>query len=349
MKEDIESKMRENIESKMRENIESKMRENIELKMKGNIMSRYKVLDMFCGCGGFTKGLEDAGLDVVAGIDVCGKAIESYNENFDKRGILSDVSDVDLKRFEDVDIVVGSPPCQGFSLAGKRDAKDPRNLLPMEFVRYVNTIRPKAFLMENVVGFMSMKNSDGEKIVDSVMSNINGYKTNINVLCASDFGVPQNRKRVIIIGVRDDLDVIPTDIAPVLDKKDRVPVKTVLTPREDVEEKCYLSERAISGILRRKAECKKSKKGFGAQYLREDKPSYTISARYWKDGYDALVKYSDTEIRRLTVDELKRIQTFPEDFYIAGTKKEVIIQIGNAVACLFAKHLGEYLINILQK
>ena len=79
-----------------------------------------------------------------------------------------------------------------------------------------------------------------------------------------------------------------------------------------------------------------------------DKPSYTISARYWKDGYDALVKYSDTEIRRLTVLELKRIQSFPDDFVLEGSKKDKIMQIGNAVASRFAYHLGKYIINILR-
>ena len=87
--------------------------------------------------------------------------------------------------------------------------------------------------------------------------------------------------------------------------------------------------------------------GFGAQFLDPDKPSYTIPARYWKDGYDALVKYNDSEIRRLTITELMRIQTFPDDFIIKGTKKDKIIQIGNAVACRFAYHLGKYMYNII--
>ena len=79
-----------------------------------------------------------------------------------------------------------------------------------------------------------------------------------------------------------------------------------------------------------------------------DKPSYTIPARYWKDGYDALVKYSDTKVRRLTILELKRIQSFPDNFILTGNKKDQIMQIGNAVACKFAFHLGKHLINILQ-
>lgn len=80
-----------------------------------------------------------------------------------------------------------------------------------------------------------------------------------------------------------------------------------------------------------------------------DKPSYTISARYWKDGYDCLLKYNENEIRRLTVKELKRIQSFPDEYKLEGSNKDVIMQIRNAVACKFAYHLGKYIINTLQQ
>jgi DNA (cytosine-5)-methyltransferase 1 len=100
--------------------------------------------------------------------------------------------------------------------------------------------------------------------------------------------------------------------------------------------------------MRKKARSLMDNNGFGAQFLQLDKPSYTIPARYWKDGYDALVKYSDSEIRRLTILELKRIQSFPDDYIIEGSKKNVIIQIGNAVACQFAYHLGKHIMRTLQ-
>lgn len=89
--------------------------------------------------------------------------------------------------------------------------------------------------------------------------------------------------------------------------------------------------------------------GFGAQFLNLDKPSYTIPARYWKDGYDALVKYNDKEIRKLTIIELKRIQSFPDDYIIEGSNKDIIIQIGNAVPCKLAYHLGIFSIKSLKK
>jgi DNA (cytosine-5)-methyltransferase 1 len=244
---------------------------------------------------------------------------------------------------------VGGPPCQGFSLAGKRDKKDPRNSLFMEYVRYLNYFNPKAFIMENVIGILSMKTSDKKSVIDIILSELSAnYNTIVCKLYACDFGVPQLRRRAIIIGIRKDLKIQPTEPSIILTKDARIPVGTIIIPREDINESYYLSERAIKGIINKKEMSKKNGKGFGAQFLKMDKPSYTIPARYWKDGYDALVKYDDDKIRRLTIIELKRIQTFSDNYIIEGSKKEIIMQIGNAVACKFAYHMGQHLINLLR-
>jgi DNA (cytosine-5)-methyltransferase 1 len=129
--------------------------------------------------------------------------------------------------------------------------------------------------------------------------------------------------------------------------KDRIPVSTVLLPKEEIDKKYYLSEKAILGIQNKKTKNKEKGYGFGAQFLDLNKPSYTITSRYHKDGSDCLLKYSDTEIRRLTILELKRIQSFPDDYILEGSNKDVITQIGNAVACKFAYHIGNYLIESL--
>ena len=319
--------------------------------------NNFNVLDLFCGCGGMSKGLEDAGLNIIAGIDIWDKAIESYSQNFKHQAICENLQQLPPEDFDalyntdnnSIDIIVGGPPCQGFSIAGKRDLKDPRNSLFMEYVKYLDYFQPKAFIMENVVGILSMKNAINEKVIDIIMSELNkNYKCIICKLYASDFEVPQNRRRVIIIGIRKDLDKTPTEPKPLLTVEERIPVNTILLNKKDIDKKQYLSKRAIQGIIKKKEKSKKNGNGFGAQFLKMDKPSYTIPARYWKDGYDALVKYSDTEIRRLTILELKRIQSFSDDFIICGNKKDQIMQIGNAVASRFSYHLGKHIINILQ-
>ncbi len=239
--------------------------------------------------------------------------------------------------------------CQGFSIAGKRDIRDPRNSLFMEFVKYIDYFHPKAFIMENVIGILSMKTLKNEKVIDIILDELSkNYNCIVCKLYASDFEVPQNRRRTIIIGIRKDLNIIPTEPKPILSINERIPVKNILLDKNEIDKSYYLSNKALEGIANKKQKSINNGNGFGAQYLDMDKPSYTIPARYWKDGYDALVKYSDTEIRRLTILELKRIQSFPDDYIIEGTKKDIIMQIGNAVACKFGYYLGKHIINTLQ-
>lgn len=316
------------------------------------------VIDLFCGCGGMSKGLTDAGLNIIAGIDIWDKAVENYNKNFEHKAYCEDLTKLSPDKFNElynkenktIDIIVGGPPCQSYSIAGKRDKNDPRNALFMEYVKYLDYFKPKAFIMENVIGMLSKKTEIGENVINIIMEELNNnYNCIINKLYASDFEVPQNRRRVIIIGIRKDLNIIPTPPEQIIKRiEDRIAVKTILIEKENIDKKYYLSERALLGIANKKKINKEKGIGFGAQILDLEKPSYTIPARYWKDGYDALVKYSDIEIRKLTIIELKRIQSFPDNFIIEGSNKDVIMQIGNAVACKFAYHLGKYIINILR-
>jgi DNA (cytosine-5)-methyltransferase 1 len=315
-----------------------------------------RVLDLFCGCGGMTQGLKESGMHVVAGIDVWDKAIESYSANHSHTAICADLTALSPEQFqaqynpsqESIDVIVGGPPCQGFSIAGKRDTNDPRNSLFMEFKKYLDYFQPKAFIMENVIGILSMKTAEGDSVIDIITTLLSEYyELVVCKLYASDFEVPQNRRRTIIIGLHKRLGLTPTAPEPVLDVDDRPPVGPVLLPRDQVPESYFLSQRAIQGIRNKKAKSQREGKGFGAQFLDVTRPSYTIPARYWKDGYDALVKYDEETMRRLTELELKRIQSFPDDYILKGTKKDVIMQIGNAVACRFAYHLGRHIQGLL--
>ena len=311
------------------------------------------MIDLFCGCGGMSKGLVDAGFNVIAGIDIWDKAIDSYKKNFHHEAICKDLTTFSPENFRSlynkkIDLIVGGPPCQGFSIAGKRDTTDPRNSLFMEYVKYINYFKPKTIMMENVMGILSMKTDKKEKVIDIILDQLNvNYNCIITKLYTSDFEVPQNRRRIIIIGIRKDLGIMPTAPKQVLTVENRIPVKTILLPRDEIDSSYYLSEKALLGIANKKQKSKENGKGFGAQYLNLDKPSFTIPARYWKDGYDALVKYNDNEIRRLTIKELKRIQSFPDEYIIEGSKKDIIMQIGNAVPCRFAYHLGKHLMNMI--
>jgi len=271
------------------------------------------VIDLFCGCGGMSKGLSDAGLNIIGGIDIWNKAIDNYNKNFNHKAICEDLTKFPPEKFneifnkenKDIHLICGGPPCQSFSLAGKRDKNDPRNSLFMEFVKYLDYFNPRGFIMENVIGILSKKTNNNEKIIDIIMEYLNkNYNCIINKLYASDFEVPQNRRRVIIIGIRKDLKIIPKEPELIIKSiKDRIPVRNILLNKEEIEDKYFLSTKALEGIKRRRDENKQKGNGYGAQMLDFDKPSYTISARYWKDGYDALVKYDENQIRKLKILE----------------------------------------------
>lgn len=177
-------------------------------------------IDLFSGCGGVSLGFKWAGFNAVLASDIDENCEKTFNANFPETpficGDLSSIKkeDFDKKITQEIDVVIGGPPCQGFSLANKRRNKvadDPRNKLFYEFVKVINWYNPKSFVMENVKGLLSMKSGQVIKQILEEFENAGefGYEVRYKVLKASDYGVPQARQRVIVIGIRKDLDLIP--------------------------------------------------------------------------------------------------------------------------------------------
>ena len=175
------------------------------------MMSPYpNAIDLFCGCGGFSTGLLDAGINVIAGFDIDKRAIEAYNYNHNYRGAkgfqadlskLSGKEILHISGLNSVDIVVGGAPCQAFSIVGKREGiKDPRGQVVFDFIRLINELKPSVFVLENVPNLKKV--SKGE-IFDLLVQQFLalGYSVCYQVLCAADFGVAQNRKRIFILGL----------------------------------------------------------------------------------------------------------------------------------------------------
>jgi DNA (cytosine-5)-methyltransferase 1 len=180
------------------------------------------VIDLFAGCGGLSTGFEMAGFEIPLAVEKDEWASETYRFNHPKTkvitGDITQITDLDalLPKNVKVDGVIGGPPCQGFSLSGKRDKKDPRNSLFMDFVRFVKHFQPSFFMMENVPGILSMKTAAGEKVVDLIFAEYEkaGYNAHYEILNAAEFGVPQTRTRVIFIGIRKDLPFFPNELHP---------------------------------------------------------------------------------------------------------------------------------------
>lgn len=236
-------------------------------------------------------------------------------------------------------------------MAGRRDPNDPRASLFKDFLRFVQHFHPKYVVIENVIGLLTMKDSDNNLVKDEILGSLMkmGYSTQYAKLFAPDYGIPQKRRRVFIIGQKADTSLIVFPPVKTHTPESYVSVSKILDPRENIHTKYFHSQKMIDGFNRRKLKNKENGKGFGAQYLDLFKPSYTISARYWKDGADALVKYDENTIRMLTEQETARIQSFPDTYKFTGSSREIYTQIGNAVPVELARHVGLCIVNSLSE
>jgi DNA (cytosine-5)-methyltransferase 1 len=185
--------------------------------------NKIKVVGLFSGCGGLDLGFKQAGYDIIWANDILKDACETYKLNIGNHIINEDITKINLETIPIADVIIGGPPCQGFSGIGKRDPNDDRSALVYSYLDVVNRIQPKIFLFENVTGIKSSKASDGSKVIDNLKKAFEdiGYHINIYTLNAADYGVPQKRKRVFIIGNKLGTDIT----APTQTHFDNVPDK----------------------------------------------------------------------------------------------------------------------------
>ena len=161
------------------------------------------VVSLFSGGGGLDLGFQRQGYNIIWAIDNEANAVDTYKKNIGNHIVLGDINLIPLEKIPKADIIIGGPPCQSFSLAGKRDVEDKRGQLVWKYIDIVNYIKPKAFVFENVTGIQSAKNKNGEKVVTLLKQAFKdiGYNIELQVMNAADYGVPQKRKRVIIVGL----------------------------------------------------------------------------------------------------------------------------------------------------
>ena len=336
-----------------------------------------KVIDLFCGAGGLSLGFEMAGFEVVLGVDFNENAIACHEHNFpDSNSVHIDITTVTpeslLERYgidpKEIDVVIGGFPCQGFSLAGKRLIDDPRNLLYKECVKYVEYIKPKAFMFENVKGILSTNKGKAlEEILDSFRAL--GYDVQAKLLMATDYGVAQIRERVIIVGSRIGEISYPT---PSHEKPVTVgEILKGLPPLKSGEGGEILQTEQGEFIHNHKAvtlkelnqrriealpeggkygdipESLRRKIPYTSSYVRlhRDRPSNTIPTHF-RDSYFT----HPTEDRILTVREAARIQSFPDDFVFVGPRARngQYGAVGNAVPPLMAKAVASEILKTLE-
>lgn len=180
-----------------------------------------EVVSLFSGGGGLDLGFIKAGYEIIWAVDNNKNAVETYKRNIGNHIELADIANLHASLIPQADVVIGGPPCQSFSLAGNRHTEDKRGQLVWRYIHIIEHLKPKAFVFENVTGLLSAKNKKGEKIIDLLTEAFAkiGYNISSQVMNAADYGVPQRRKRVIIVGLKKGKFVFPK---PTHSEKDSV-------------------------------------------------------------------------------------------------------------------------------
>lgn len=352
---------------------------------------KYTVLDLFCGCGGISCGYNLAGFKIIGGVDFNEDAVKTFQHNFKEAKVkCTDITTVTdeqiINDYSGVDVIVGGPPCQGFSTANRwqKEMDDPRNKLFFEYIRFVKLLRPKVIMIENVRGLLTRDNGYAKERINTILSN-EGYNLNMTVLDASDYGVPQNRKRAIIIGIRKDYKNIVFDFETII-KKSKVTVEDAIGELYAFEDfkgeemrftipastpfRKYL--RRKDGLLldheaRYPAEIVQKRISFVPQGGNwEDVPEELWSNKR-KNRHSSAYKRLDPNTQSCTIDtgnahsnyfhplynripsirESARLQSFPDSFEFQGSRGSKYKQVGNAVPPLLAKSIADVVMKII--
>lgn len=288
----------------------------------------FTFIDLFAGIGGMRLAFEHAGGTCVFSSEWDTFAAKTYKENFGEVPA-GDITKIETRRIPKHDVLVAGFPCQPFSNAGlKLGFEDTRGTLFFEIARIMKTRRPAMALLENVKGFTIHDGGRTHATVVRVLKNL-GYTVHSAVLNASDFGVPQNRERVYMVAIRSDISGQASFKFPKPTKK---PTRVGSILDTEVDPKYVLSNKLWKGHQRRLREHRARGNGFGYSLFTEDSVrASTISARYYKDGSEILIK-TKTNPRRLTPREAARLQGFPESFRIPVSDTQAYKQFGNSVA-----------------
>ena len=303
--------------------------------------NKFKFIDLFAGVGGIRIPFEELGGDCVFSSEWDKFSQQTYEANFGEIPH-GDITEIDAKDIPKHDLLVGGFPCQAFSQAGlKKGFKDTRGTMFFEIARILDHHKPKAILLENVKGLRGHDKGNTFKTIISILNEL-GYQTlESTVLNAKHFGLPQNRERIFIVGYKKHVNfqfpqppMIDTRLGDILDKK--------------IPDKYTISDRLWEGAQRRKEKYKEKGYGFGYSLFNEEsKYTSTISARYYKDGAEIWVDQGKKNPRKLTPNEARKLQGFPEGFIIPVSDGQAYKQFGNAVPVPVIRAIAEKMVEFI--
>lgn len=315
-----------------------------------------RVVSVFSGCGGSDLGMvgdfvfnghhyEPLPYRITQSIDNDPKALKTLGENIKSDSIVcDDIRNIPTDLIDDHDVLIGGFPCQSFSTVNPtKNPDDDRAQLYLQMVRILKEKQPKAFIAENVNGMFTLRKGEIFRKIREDFEQC-GYKVHAQLMNAADYGIPQRRVRLIMVGIRKDLDV---DFAfPEKTTEDEwVPLSSVIDDLDIANERYYFSERAVMGMRNAKNNMKRGL----AQDL--DCPSLTVTSHLAKvslNSRDPVLMTSDGRYRRFTPREAARIQSFPDSFEFVGSEQDAYRQIGNAIPPVLFWHVANRLKGILQ-
>ena len=317
-----------------------------------------KVISLFSGCGGADLGLlggfkfinknyKKLPFEIVHASDIDAKAVNTYNLNFKHKALHADVCNLSFEK-NYADVVIGGFPCQSFSTVNpNKDPEDERAQLYNQMARIIKQVKPKYFIAENVRGFYTLQNGKFFKAAKKKFSEA-GYNVYAKILDASEFGIPQKRIRLFIVGVRKDLNIeykFPNPQTGDSPLKPKAILKDVIENLIPEDEKYYFSERAVQGVKNAKPNMKRAL----AQDLNNQ--CLTISSHLAKASLNSrdpvlLVNPKKELYRRFTPKEAARIQAFPDKFKFSGSDADAYRQIGNAIPPLLMWHVCNSILDL---
>ena len=322
-------------------------------------MEKIRVASLFCGCGGMDLGLiggfsylgkeyRENPFEIVYSIDNDSYCTQIYNANFQHKCIVNDVREINISDLPEFDMLIGGFPCQSFSISAQNPPrlgfKDERGMLFFEMVKILRERQPRFFIAENVKGLLSANNGKAFPMIINEFKSA-GYHVIYKLLNASDYGVPQKRERVIIIGFKNEDDLMKYHFPIHVKSTDRKVLGDVISNEANYDENLFFSDRAVAGML---AVREKMNKG---RVMNLDEPCNTISSHLAKVSLNSTdpVYMVGNRYRRFSTREAARIQSFPDEFKIDMVSQgRQYKAIGNAVPPVLMWHIVKPFQNILK-
>lgn len=305
-------------------------------------MEKIKVASLFCGCGGMDLGVlggfsflgkeyKENPFEIVYSVDFDEYCTQIYNENFNHKCVVKDVRNIEIGELPDFDMLIGGFPCQSFSISAQNPPrlgfKDERGMLFFEMVKILKERHPRFFIAENVKGILSANEGKAFPMIINEFRDA-GYHVMYKLLNASDYGVPQKRERVIIMGFLNYEDYNMYKFPSKVKSEDKKVLGDVIIPEDNNNESLFFSEKAVAGMMAVREKMNKGR----VQSL--DEPCNTISAHLAKVSLNSTdpVLYIDGRYRRFSTREAARIQSFPDTFKLNSVSQgRQYKAIGNAV------------------